>query len=226
METIDLISLRSFTRRTGQPTHPELLDTRPLQHVKQMEIDEEHITVTFDQKITRYYNTNEIVQREWVYKYNDDPEFVAALAKVVALVRKHLHDLPENVACPPGCAECCFGYEPFVSRADVQRIADHLGLSADEVMKDYVVERPSADGYHVGWLRKVTDDVNDRCVFLMGPRSGRYYCGIYPARPDDCRDFSPIGCEDVDPALSHRAAFKPGAPFRPRRRRAAMRARR
>ncbi len=35
----------------------------------------------------------------------------------------------------------------------------------------------------------------------MGSRSGRYYCGIYPARPHDCRDFTPIGCDDVDETL-------------------------
>ena len=32
----------------------------------------------------------------------------------------------------------------------------------------------------------------------MGSRSGRYYCGIYEARPHDCREFTPIGCDDVD----------------------------
>ena len=56
METIDLTKLRSFARRTGQPTHPELLDSRPLEHVNKIEIDEEHITIEFDEKTTRYYN--------------------------------------------------------------------------------------------------------------------------------------------------------------------------
>jgi Fe-S-cluster containining protein len=107
-----------------------------------------------------------------------------------------------------------------VSKADVQRIADHLGLTYERVMHDYIVERPSADGYHVGWLRKVSDDVADQCVFLMGSRSGRHYCGIYPARPDDCRDFSPIGCEDVDTTLPRKSAFKIGPAFQPKRRRA------
>src|SRR5581483_6060973 len=120
METIDLISLRNFSRRTGQPTHPELLDARPIQHVNKIEIDEEHVTVEFDEKTTRFYNVNEISKREWTYKYNDDPEFVKAVAKVSDLARKHLKDMPDNIACPPGCAECCSGYEPFVSRADVQ----------------------------------------------------------------------------------------------------------
>jgi Fe-S-cluster containining protein len=216
METIDLINLRNFTRDTGQPTHPELLDARPIERVKKIEIDEEHITVTYNQNTTHYYNANEIVQREWEYKYNDDPEFVAAIAKVIELARKHHKDMPENVACPPGCAECCSGYEPFVSREDVQRIAQYLHMSPREVMDEYIVKRKSADGYYVGWVRKVTDDVADQCVFLKEARPGRYYCGIYEARPGDCRDFTPIGCQDVNENIKHDRPIKIGAPFQPR----------
>ncbi|HEY1976266.1 MAG TPA: YkgJ family cysteine cluster protein [Candidatus Baltobacteraceae bacterium] len=219
METIDLINLRNFTRRTGQPTHPELLDPRPMEHVTKIEIDEEHVTVEFDEKIERYYNVNEVTHREWVYKYNDDPEFVKAVAKVIDLARKHLKDLPYNVACPPGCAECCSGYEPFVSKADVKRIADHLGMTYDDVMSEYIVPRPSADGFTVGWVRKVTDDIGDKCVFLMGSRSGRHYCGIYEARPSDCADFTPIGCDDVDTELPRKTPWKIGAAFQPKHRR-------
>lgn len=218
METIDLINLRNYSRRTGQSTHPELLDARPLEHVNKIEIDEEHITIEFDEKIERYYNTNEIRRREWVYKYNDNPEFVKAIGKVIDIARKHLKEMPDNVACPPGCAECCSGYEPFVSRADVERIAEHLGMTYADVMSEYIVERPSADGYHVGWVRKVTDDLADKCVFLMGARSGRYYCGIYEARPHDCGDFTPIGCDDVDEDLPRKTAWKIGPAFQPKRR--------
>lgn len=218
METIDLISLRDFARETGQPTHPELLDDRGMDHVKEIEITEEHITITYNQKTTHYYNTNEIVQREWVYKYNDDAEFVKAIGRVIDLARKHLKDMPENIACPPGCAQCCSGYEPFVSRADVTRLAKHLGMSFEDVMREYIVERRSADGYHLGWVRKVTDDVADQCVFLMGSKSGRHYCGVYEGRPDDCRDFTPIGCEDVDESLPRKSTFKVGAAFQPKRR--------
>jgi len=216
METIDLIALRKFSNETGQPTHPELLDTEPMQRVKEIEIDEEHITITYNQTITRYYNTNEISQREWVYKYNDDPELVAAIARVIEVARKHHKDLPDNVACPPGCAECCSGYEPFVSRADVERMAAFLHMTPSQVLDEYVVKRRSADGYHLGWLRKVTDDVADQCVFLMEARPGRYYCGIYEGRPDDCRDFTPIGCADVNDSLPRRP-IKIGPPFSPKR---------
>ena len=199
METIDLINLRAYTRETGQATHPELLDARPMERVKKIEIDEEHITVTYNQSTTRYYNVNEVVQSEWEYKYNDDAEMVAAIARVIELARKHSKDMPENIACPPGCAECCSGYEPFVSRADLERMAAHLHLTPQEVLDEYIVKRPSADGYHLGWIRKVTDDLADQCVFLKESRPGKFYCGIYEGRPDDCRDFSPIGCDDVTP---------------------------
>ncbi len=218
MTTIDLTALRKFTLDTGQPTHPEMLDTVPMEHVQDIEIDQEHITITYNQTINHYYNTSENVEREWIYKYNEDPEFVAAVAKVIDLARKHLHDLPENIACPPGCAECCSGYEPFVSRSDVERIASHLHLTPQEVLDEYIVQRKSADGYHLGYVRKVTDDIADQCVFLKESRPGKFYCGIYEGRPADCRDFSPIGCDDVNKDLPRDKALKIGAPFQPKQR--------
>ena len=221
-EPIDLITheavrqLRSYTRRTSQPTRLELLDVAPMEHVQEIEITEEHITVTYNQKITHRYNANEITHKEWSYKYNDDPAFVKAIGAVIALARDHLREMPDNVACPPGCAECCSGYEPFVSRADVERIAAHFGLTYAAALAEYVVARDSADGYIVGYLRKVTDDIASQCVFLKGNSSGRHYCGIYDVRPHDCGAFTPIGCEDVDATLRHDRAFVPGSPFRPK----------
>ena len=223
-ETIDLIArrelgnLKRYTRETKQPTRIEDLDLDPMTRVEQIEIDEEHITIQYNKTTARRYNANEITHKEWVYKYNDDADMVAAVRRVIELSRKHLFDLPENLACPPGCAECCSGYEPFVSASDVQRIADHFKMTYDEVMSEYVIARESADGSYVGWLRKVTEDVADKCVFLMGAKSGKYYCGIYEARPHDCRAFTPIGCDDVDTSLPRGGSYKVGPPFAPKRR--------
>ena len=230
-ETIDLIAhrelrnLQRFTRETGQPTKLTELDLEPMSNVQSIEIDEEHITLHYNTATERRYNANQVTRKEWIYKYNDDQEFVEAVRRVIDLSRKHLYDLPENVSCPPGCAECCSGYEPFVNRDDVQRIANHLKMSYDEVVEQYVVKRESADGYVVGWLRKVDDDggysdnAEHKCVFLMGSRSGRYYCGIYEARPHDCRAFTPVGCEDVDWSLPRHGQYKTGKPFVPKRKR-------
>jgi Fe-S-cluster containining protein len=179
--------------------------------------------VTYNKKTTHRYNASETTQKEWSYKYNGDPEFVLAIRAVIELARKHARDLPDNLACPPGCAECCSGYEPFVTRADVQRIADRFGMAYQEALDEYVVKRDSADGYVVGYLKKVTDDISSQCVFLKGSGSGRYYCGIYDSRPHDCGAFTPIGCEDVDTSLRHDRKFEPGSPFRPKPRPAAKR---
>jgi Fe-S-cluster containining protein len=220
-ETIDLIgrrelrNLRAYTRETGQSTSLERMDLQPMEHVNNIEIDEEHITIKYNEAVDRRYNTNAHTYREWSYKYNDDPEMVAAIAKVVALSRKHLYDMPENASCPPGCAECCKTYEPFVSGADVERIAQHLGLTYAQVMREYVNERPSADGFVVGWLKKKGDEITDECVFLKGGRSGKYYCGIYEGRPYDCRDFTAIGCQDVDTSLKREGEYVVGPPFVP-----------
>lgn len=223
-EPIDLIAhsalreLRAFTDRTKQPTQIGLMDLEPMEHVTEIEIDEEHITITYNEKITHRYNANEVNHRQWSYKYNEDPEFVKAVAKVIDLSRQHLRDIPDRVACPPGCAECCSGYEPFVSRSDVQRIADFFGMTYDEAYDQYVVKRASADGFVVGYLRKVGDDIKDQCVFLKGSGSGKYYCGIYEGRPHDCRAFTPIGCDDADEDLKAGAKFAPGSPFGPKQR--------
>jgi Fe-S-cluster containining protein len=221
-QPIDLIShaalreLRSFTKRTKQPTDIAQLDLAPMEHVTEVEIDEEHITITYNEKITYHYNTNEVTNRLWSHKYNDDPEFVAAIATVIDLARKRLQHLPDNLACPPGCAECCSGYEPFVSRADIQRIADYFEIAYDEAVDQYVVQRPSADGFYVGYLRKISEKIADQCIFLKGSASGRHYCGIYEARPHDCRAFTPIDCDDVDKSLRHDRKFAPGSPFGPK----------
>ena len=218
-ETIDLIAhtalreLRAFTKKTGQPATLDKLDLTPMEHVTNIEIDEEHITITYAEEIVHRYNAKTITNHQWTYKFNEDPEFVVAVAKVIELGRKHLRDMPDNAACPPGCAECCSGYEPFVSRADVQRIADHFGMTYDDAYNEYVVPRASADDFSIGYLRKVEEDVASKCVFLRGSGSGHYYCGIYSARPTDCGLFTPIGCEDVDASLRHDRKWAPGAPF-------------
>ena len=105
-----------------------------------------------------------------------------------------------------------------MSKADVQRIADHLGLTYKKTLDEYVVQRESADGYIVGYLRKVEDDIASQCVFLKGKESGQHYCGIYQARPHDCNAFTPIGCEDVDDSLPRTGSYLDviGAPFKPR----------
>src|ERR1700737_4210162 len=95
-ETIDLIAhrelrkRREYTKETGQPTKLSELDLGPMTNVQEIELDEEHITVHYNTVTERKYNANQVTRKEWVYKYNDDPEFVAAVKQIVELSRKHL----------------------------------------------------------------------------------------------------------------------------------------
>ncbi len=139
-ETIDLIAhremrnLRAFTRETGQPTRLADLDLEPMTNVQSIEIDEEHVTIQYNTTTERRLNVNEITPQGVGLQIQRRPRVRrGGRARDRALAQAQ-YDLPENVACPPGCAECCSGYEPFVSGPDVQRIADHLGLTYDQVM--------------------------------------------------------------------------------------------
>ena len=105
-ETIDLIAhrelrnLKRFTRNTGQPTTIDQLDLEPMAMVSNIDIDEEHITITYNEKIDRHYNANTITHREWVYKYNDDPQMVLAIRGVIELARQALARLARERRVP------------------------------------------------------------------------------------------------------------------------------
>ncbi len=135
-ETIDLIAhaalreLRASPRETGQPTHHRAARTRAVA-ASQQDRDRPKSTSRSPttRASTRYYNTERDHAARVVVQVQRRSRVRAAVAGVIELARKHLRDMPENVACPPGCAECCSGYEPFVSREDVQRIAEHFGMT-------------------------------------------------------------------------------------------------
>ena len=218
METIDLITLRDFSRRTGQPTHPELLDARPLEHVNKIEIDEEHITIEFDEK------TDALLQRQRDHpprmglQIQRRPRVRRALGRVIDLARKHLKDLPDNVACPPGCAECCSGYEPFVSKSDVQRIADHLGISYEETMHRYVVSGPRpTDFTSAGCARsRTTSPISASSSWARAAAATtaastrRVHTTAASSRPSAARTSTT--------SLPRKASWKIGPAFQPKRR--------
>jgi hypothetical protein len=74
---------------------------------------------------------------------------------------------------------CCARPEGVVrvGAQDVARIATHLGLSESAVRARYL----AADG------ERLRDAPGGRCVFLVEGRETA--CGIYPARPAQCRSW-------------------------------------
>ncbi len=78
-----------------------------------------------------------------------------------------------------GCGACCTGTTGYVwvSVADVERLALHVGLPIDEFGRRYL----RRIGRHLALLEhSATGD----CVFFAGRR-----CRVYEARPAQCRRY-------------------------------------
>lgn len=71
-----------------------------------------------------------------------------------------------------------------VSRADIRRLAKHLGLTVAEFEAKHIVEKTRKG-------EKRIKSGYDTCQFLTRGR----LCGVYPARPKDCREYV---CWDQD----------------------------
>jgi Fe-S-cluster containining protein len=95
--------------------------------------------------------------------------------------------------CMKCAAFCCrmAGYVS-VSRADIRRLAKYLGLTVREFEEKHIVEK----------TRKGEKRIKrgyDACQFLKGNR----LCGVYEARPKDCRGYV---CWDQDDDTVYRFA--------------------
>ncbi len=73
------------------------------------------------------------------------------------------------------CAGCCKNISPRFKKPDLQRIAKHLGLRESQLIERYL--RLDEDGDYV--VQK------SPCPFLGEGN----LCGIYEARPGDCRKY-------------------------------------
>ena len=91
------------------------------------------------------------------------------------IARRHLSEFDCT-----GCGNCCRETRVVVSPADIDRIADHLRMRPDDVVRKYTVH--DSDNEETLLLQQ-----NDACVFL-----DRNVCIIYQARPNSCRNFPPI----------------------------------
>lgn len=94
------------------------------------------------------------------------------------------YTMNKKFECQPDCGACCVShgdYEfTFLTEEDIVKMENHLGVSRDEFVMRSVFEwtrSSSGSQFHIR---------NDgpRCRFLVGKK-----CGIYEARPVQCRTF-------------------------------------
>lgn len=86
-------------------------------------------------------------------------------------------EIQKHVDCTK-CANCCRAGVVAVSQADIEAMARHLEVPAEEAVHRYTTAAGDDSG------ARVLRSTRDGCVFLRGNR-----CTIYAARPKVCRDF-------------------------------------
>jgi Fe-S-cluster containining protein len=91
-------------------------------------------------------------------------------------LRRLAQEIHEEIDCTK-CANCCREGEAGVSKRDVERLANFLGLSPDEFRQRYTMRAKDND-----LILKRSD--KDGCVFLKDNQ-----CSVYDARPKACADY-------------------------------------
>lgn len=74
------------------------------------------------------------------------------------------------------CANCCKTMSPTFTQVDIKRIANHLGMTADDFKKKWLYKDRNGD-----WINK-----SQPCQFLNLQDNK---CSIYEVRPKDCSGF-------------------------------------
>ncbi|HEX3727994.1 MAG TPA: YkgJ family cysteine cluster protein [Pirellulales bacterium] len=79
-----------------------------------------------------------------------------------------------------GCGDCCTGAPGYVwvVREEIQKLAEHLGLSVADFEQKFVRQ--------VGIRKSLIEFANGDCVFFDGQSRK---CKVYEARPRQCRTW-------------------------------------
>jgi len=97
-----------------------------------------------------------------------------SIEEIDAIVHRLYRTIAEQIDCRR-CANCCKAISPLLQPDECKRLAEHLDLSTEQFIGDYLVETEDEDGY----LFKPGP-----CPFLSDDS-----CTIYDLRPEDCRSY-------------------------------------
>jgi uncharacterized protein len=85
------------------------------------------------------------------------------------------------------CGNCCTGAPGFVwiSETEIARLAEYLELSEQETVRRYCREV----GGKFSLRERISEKGEYDCIFLGRQPDGTRTCGVYPARPLQCRTW-------------------------------------
>ena len=87
------------------------------------------------------------------------------------------NEVQQHVDCT-ACANCCRHSLVTLTEADVDRMANYLGMTREAVLQRYTEADPDRAS------QRILRSNHAGCIFL-----NRNLCGIYAARPQACHDF-------------------------------------
>jgi Fe-S-cluster containining protein len=94
----------------------------------------------------------------------------------------------------PYCVQCgaCCGpaYDQEITASDIERIADYLQISEQELREKHILPGERSWNRRDGLIRKREDEGHEgNCTFLDSISPVESKCRIYSARPQMCRDY-------------------------------------
>ena len=93
------------------------------------------------------------------------------------ILRRIAEGIQDQIDCTQ-CGNCCKTSTTHVSERDIDRLARHLHISAEQFLADYTQPDDEEGGRNL----KFTE--GSGCVFLEGK-----ICSVYDARPDICQRY-------------------------------------
>ena len=203
---IDLTTVLTKNQLKQRP-NPKRYDATPLKAFDTITIEESgDLTIYYNENVVFKYNTTHRSTTEKTIAWLDDGLLTNIITNLIDAIKARLHQTPETLECPTGCAECCKGLQAYVTQEDAERIAEHMKISTFAFIAAYVNVRESPDGSSIGWLRQDNKDENgnSQCNLLLGTKSGQHACSVYDVKPVGCTAYDPIGCDQVDEKLFER----------------------
>ncbi|MDQ7824611.1 MAG: YkgJ family cysteine cluster protein [Candidatus Eremiobacteraeota bacterium] len=116
-------------------------------------------------------------------------EFISSL--LAAVSRTNLESLCHLEPDCNLCGECCRIFHVEITPPDIERIADHKGLTMGEVRERFMEPGKFSWNRENALLKATVREGKVRdCIFLGQKSEGVFLCEIYEARPQICRSYS------------------------------------